>query len=165
MTNVNTHSGFLFHLMRPSEHLELMSYTRTPISLAHATNWPFHLIFCTPPSASHRTVDFSRDKKVFSCSTNRSSPAHKDKEMWYFGSCIIKFYNVHNAPIFCCKKGIVPNVFYQLEMHSHFIILAFSTATMSVLTCDSTYPYVVFMNSLLKYCCLINLHALKIPCQ
>lgn len=83
-TTLNTHSGFLFHLMRPSEHLALMSYTRTPMSLAHATNWAFHLIFCTPPSASYRTVDFSRDKKVFSWSTNRSSPTEKNKEMWIF---------------------------------------------------------------------------------
>jgi hypothetical protein len=84
---VITHFGFLLHFMRPREHLAFMSYTRTPMSLAHATNWPFHLMFCTPPSASYKTVDFSRDKKVFSCRTNRSSPTQKGV-MWFYESLI-----------------------------------------------------------------------------
>ena len=159
-TTINTHSGFLLHLMRPSEHLALMSYTRTPMSLAHATNWAFHLIFCTPPSASYRTVDFSRDKKVFSWSTNLSSPTEREREgrERECGSLFLIFYNMHYAHMFYCKKCILLHVLYQSVMPSNFIIVEFTTTKISVLRTHTltSYLWTVYWNIVVWSTCMLS---------
>lgn len=83
------------HLIKPREHFSFKSYTRTPIQLAHATNWFVHAMDNTEPSASHSTVGLRPLRKVFSYNVNRLSPG------------IERFYCQMNMMFLCvgiCKR-------------------------------------------------------------